>query len=125
MGEDVANAINKEIGASNYDSDSGTYSIDCSIQNTGPPLTFNFPGFAISIPAKYYVISDYDSNCISGIFHLKQLRLVRRAPANSFSIQPGPPAGLFFFDKKKWPVVWLLYTGKGKSHRNLLFYFDG
>ncbi|KAJ3261106.1 Vacuolar protease A [Boothiomyces macroporosus] len=67
LGEDVANAINKEVGASNYDSDSGTYSIDCSIQNTGPPLTFNFPGFAISIPAKFYVISDYDSNCISAI----------------------------------------------------------
>ncbi|KAJ3323415.1 hypothetical protein HDV06_001935 [Boothiomyces sp. JEL0866] len=67
LGADVADAINKEIGASPYDSDSGTYSIDCSIQNTGKPLNFKFPNFTITIPAKYYVISDYDSNCISAI----------------------------------------------------------
>ncbi|KAJ3314969.1 hypothetical protein HDV04_004769 [Boothiomyces sp. JEL0838] len=67
LGTSQANAINKGIGAGAYDSTNGVYPIDCGIATTGKPITLTFPKFSLSIPAKYYVLSNGDGTCVSGI----------------------------------------------------------
>ncbi|KAJ3323332.1 hypothetical protein HDV06_001852 [Boothiomyces sp. JEL0866] len=67
LGTSQANAINKGIGANAYDSSNGVYPIDCGIASTGKPITFAFSKFTLSVPAKYYVLSNGDGTCVSGI----------------------------------------------------------
>ncbi|RKO90484.1 aspartic peptidase domain-containing protein [Blyttiomyces helicus] len=61
---DVASAIWQATGAS--DQGTGTASIDCSVAQTGPDVSFTFSHTAYAVPASDYVLSNGDGTCISG-----------------------------------------------------------
>ncbi|KAJ3321794.1 hypothetical protein HDV06_003943, partial [Boothiomyces sp. JEL0866] len=68
----VADSINKDLGAT-YDKTNDVYMLDCSVAQSGKPLTFALKGKSFAIPSSVYVVDAGTDDktgkklCMSGI----------------------------------------------------------
>ncbi|KAJ2995296.1 1,3-beta-glucanosyltransferase [Globomyces sp. JEL0801] len=62
----IAKSINRLIGGTETEKDSGFYTVNCNVAQTGPLVDFIINDIVFSIPATVYVVARGDGLCYSG-----------------------------------------------------------
>ncbi|KAJ3076271.1 hypothetical protein HDU98_004570 [Podochytrium sp. JEL0797] len=80
----IAAYLNTAIGAGAYNPSKGLYPIDCSIFDTGAPLTVQIGSASITVGSQQYVLSNGDGTCTSGISQIGSAALGSETPEYIF-----------------------------------------
>ncbi|KAJ3119382.1 hypothetical protein HK100_000342, partial [Physocladia obscura] len=70
---DLADSVNKAIGAGSYSSSTGLYPIDAAIISNGPIVQVNIGGSSVQLGPKEYALSNGDGTYSSGISRIGSL----------------------------------------------------